>query len=141
MDFQEPLFDAVAKGDEDAVVTLLHMGASLTHGDVDGLTALHWASGSSDAENLVPVLIGQGAKLDIKDNFGRNPLHIHCQHGRANAVGNKVSFIFHEKQICFYALATILLQLAYCITAGTRTNLHQRESHLYKSLLHTNMVI
>ena len=43
--------------------------------------------GSTDSENLVPVLIGQGARIDIKDNFGRTPLHIHIQHGRSNAVG------------------------------------------------------
>ena len=87
MDFQEPLFDAIANGDEDSVIALLNMGASINNGDINGLTALHWASGSGDSENLVPMLIGQGARLDIKDNFGRNPLHIHCQHGRSNAVG------------------------------------------------------
>lgn len=87
MDFQENLFDAVGKGDEEAVLSMLRQGAQINHGDADGLTALHWASGSSDSENLVPVLIGQGARVDIKDNFGRNVLHIHCQFGRANAVG------------------------------------------------------
>lgn len=89
MDFQEPLLDAIVKGDEDAVLALLRMGASLNHGDADGLTALHWASGSADAENLVPVLIGNGASINIIDNFGRKPLHIYCQHGRANAVGKQ----------------------------------------------------
>ena len=89
MDFQEPLLDAIVKGDEDAVLALLRMGACLNHGDADGLTALHWASGSADAENLVPVLIGNGANINIIDNFGKKPLHVYCQHGRANAVGKQ----------------------------------------------------
>ena len=46
MDIQEPLLDAVANGDEDAVLALLNMGASVNNGDADGLTALHWASGT-----------------------------------------------------------------------------------------------
>ena len=48
MDFQEALFDAVANGDEEAVLTLLNLGASINHGDTDGLTALHWASGKTN---------------------------------------------------------------------------------------------
>jgi len=83
MDFQGPLFDAVVKGDEIAVVHLLSLGGSIHRADSQGLTALHWSAASPEGENLVPYLLSRGARIDARDVAGRTPLHLHCARGRS----------------------------------------------------------
>lgn len=82
MDFQSSLFDAVVKGDESTVIHVLALGASVNGPDSTGLTALHWASASSDAETLVPMLLARGAKINARDINGVTPLHLHAAQGR-----------------------------------------------------------
>lgn len=85
--FQEPFFNAVASGDEAAVNRLLSLGASLNKPDEKGLTALHWAASSPEAEVLVPLLLSRGSKIDARDELGRTALHVHCARGRVFGVG------------------------------------------------------
>jgi len=82
MDCQLALFDAVALGNETAVAQALALGGSVHKADAQGLTALHWAAASPEAENLVPYLLLQGARIDARDACGRTPLHMHCALGR-----------------------------------------------------------
>lgn len=81
-EFQQAVFDAVAKGDETAVSQLLALGGSIHEADAEGQTALHWAAASRESENLVPFLLLQGARIDARDAAGRTPLHLHCALGR-----------------------------------------------------------
>ena len=56
--FQEPLFNAIVKGDDAAVTRLLGLGALINNPDSNGLTALHWASATPESELIVPLLLG-----------------------------------------------------------------------------------
>lgn len=63
--FQEPLFNAVAKGDDVAVTRLLSLGqGSIYCSDQKGLTVLHWAAASAESELLVPLLLGKSKPLN-----------------------------------------------------------------------------
>jgi len=86
MDFQSLLLDAVVKGDESTVFHVLALGGNVNGPDASGLTALHWASVSSDAETLVPMLLARGAKINARDTNGVTPLHLHAAQGRCFGV-------------------------------------------------------
>jgi ankyrin repeat protein len=59
--FQEPLFNAIVRGDDVAVTRLLSLGIGSAVNCVDhhGLTALHWSAASPESELLVPLLLGE----------------------------------------------------------------------------------
>jgi ankyrin repeat protein len=58
----------------EAITACLEKGADINAGNANGETALHVAVGRGDT--LVKFLAGKGAKLDVKDKFGRTPLDV-----------------------------------------------------------------
>jgi ankyrin repeat protein len=81
MDLRDALFDAVVKGDEATVCHILNIGGNLAINDSDGYTALHWSAASAEGEKLVPLLVSKKANINVRDNFGQTPLHVHCSRG------------------------------------------------------------
>jgi ankyrin repeat protein len=81
MDLRDALFDAVVKGDEATVCHILNIGGNLAINDSDGYTALHWSAASPEGEKLVPLLVSKKANINVRDNFGQTPLHVHCSRG------------------------------------------------------------
>jgi len=74
-----PLAQVVAKGAMqgresmlNVIRELLRHGVELDGQDWAGMTALHWAVYHMDAE-VVRLLLGAGAKRDLRDRFGRTP--------------------------------------------------------------------
>ncbi len=65
-----PVADAVMKGDKAAVKALLKEGADVNAAQGDGMTALHWAARSGDAE-LTRMLLYAGANVKANTRLGR----------------------------------------------------------------------
>jgi ankyrin repeat protein len=57
-----------------ALSVLLAAGANVIAATADGATALHQAVGRGD--QIVKLLVESGARLDVKDKFGRTPLDV-----------------------------------------------------------------
>src|SRR5690606_34406036 len=64
-----PVADAAARGDVQAVVALLKQGADVNAAQGDGMTALHWAAMSGNAE-MVEVLMYAGASSEATTRLG-----------------------------------------------------------------------
>jgi len=64
---------------------LLGMGALHHLTDINGDTALHWASYKGHPE-LIRLLLYSGADLTKADNFGSTPLHLAALSGNAKCV-------------------------------------------------------
>lgn len=67
------LADAAEKHDQESLRALLKSGADVNAAQVDGTTALHWATFHNDAE-LVAMLIKAGANVSTSNNYGVPPL-------------------------------------------------------------------
>lgn len=81
-----PVAEAAARGDLESVRTLLRDGADVNAAQGDGMTALHWAALSGDAE-MVSVLVYAGANVASTTRLGAyTPLHLASRDGRAEAV-------------------------------------------------------
>ncbi len=81
-----PVAEAAARGDIEAVRTLLRDGADVNAAQGDGMTALHWAALRGDAD-MVSVLIYAGARVASTTRLGAyTPLHLASRDGRAEAV-------------------------------------------------------
>ncbi len=81
-----PVADAAARGDRDAVRTLLKQGADASAAQGDGMTALHWAAERGDVE-LATMLVFAGANLGAVTRIGQyTPLHLASQAGNAAVV-------------------------------------------------------
>jgi ankyrin repeat protein len=81
-----PVGDAAMRHDRDAVRTLLTQGADVNAAQGDGMTALHWAAASGDAE-LTSMLLYAGASVRARTRLGRyTPLHLASRGGDAATI-------------------------------------------------------
>lgn len=75
--------EAAARGDRNAVRSLLQQGADIDGAQGDGSTALHWAALNDDLE-MVNLLIAAGANVKVTTREGAiTPLFMACQNGNA----------------------------------------------------------
>src|SRR5258708_1189377 len=84
-DLKSPLADAAEKSDRAAVRTLLAEHASVNAGQVDGMTALHWASHLDDLETA-RLLVKNGANVKAENRYGITPLSLACVNGNTEIV-------------------------------------------------------
>jgi ankyrin repeat protein len=77
-----PLADAVMRSDRDAIRTLLQQKADVNASQVDGMTALHWATRQNDIET-VQALLKAGAKVSAPTRYGLTPLYLAAVNGNA----------------------------------------------------------
>jgi ankyrin repeat protein len=83
---ESPIADAAARGDREAVKTLLKKAADVNAAQGDGMTALHWAAMNGDAE-LAQMLIVAGANVRATTRLGTyTPLYLASQHGHAPVI-------------------------------------------------------
>ena len=81
-----PLADAAMKGDAVAVRTLLASGADVNAARGDGMTALHWAAETGNAE-ITGILASAGAILEVTTRLGAyTPLHVAGRKGAAGVI-------------------------------------------------------
>ena len=80
---QSPVADAAMRGEVDHVRELLRSGEDVNAAQGDGMTALHWAAESGNAE-LAGMLLYAGANVGAVTRLGDyTPLHIASRAGRA----------------------------------------------------------
>ena len=79
------LADAAEQRDKTSVTTLLKAGADVNATQVDGTTALHWATYNDDAET-VALLVRAGANVNAVNRYGMPPLAQACINGNAAIV-------------------------------------------------------
>ncbi len=79
------LADAAEQRDRNSVSTLLKSGADVNATQVDGTTALHWATYNDDAET-VAMLVHAGANVNALNRYGVPPLAQACINGNAAIV-------------------------------------------------------
>src|SRR6478609_1789573 len=81
-----PVADAAARGDRDAVKSLLKQASDVNAAQGDGMTALHWAAMKGDAE-LAQMLIFAGANIKATTRLGAyTPLYLAAQQGHAKVI-------------------------------------------------------
>jgi len=81
-----PVADVARRGDRESVRSLLREGADVNASQGDGMSALHWAAASGDAE-MAEMLLRAGANLQSVTRIGHyTPLHVACQGGNAAVV-------------------------------------------------------
>ena len=81
-----PLADAAMKGDAAAVRSLLAGGADVNAARGDGMTALHWAAETGNAE-ITEILVAGGAILEVTTRLGAyTPLHVAGRKGAAEVI-------------------------------------------------------
>ena len=79
------LADAAEKMDRAAIRTLLRRHANVNAPQVDGMTALHWATYQDDVET-VELLIRAGASAKAVNRYGVTPLSLATANGNAAIV-------------------------------------------------------
>src|SRR5688572_33319638 len=77
--------DAAERRDHTAVRALLAKGADVNAAQVDGTTALHWATHYDDAE-AAALLVKAGANVNAANRFGVPPLVLASTNGNAAVV-------------------------------------------------------
>lgn len=77
---EAPLADAAERGDRAAVRELIERRTNLNQAQVDGMTALHWASYRDDLETA-KLLINAKADVQIANRYGVTPLSLACANG------------------------------------------------------------
>ena len=83
---ESPIADAAARGDREAVKTLLKKAADVNAAQGDGMTALHWAAMNGDVE-LTEMLVYAGANVRATTRLGAyTPLYLASQHGHAKVL-------------------------------------------------------
>ncbi len=83
---ESPVADAAMRGQVEAVRELLRSGADVNAAQGDGMTALHWAAETGNAE-LAEMLLYAGAHTGVVTRLGDyTPLHLASRNGRANVV-------------------------------------------------------
>ncbi len=83
--FGAPLADAAERLDRAGVRALLKEGVGVEAAQVDGMTALHWASYHDDHE-MVELLLGGGADAGAANRYGVTPLSLACTNGSGEVV-------------------------------------------------------
>ena len=79
------LVDAAKSGDRYTLESLLHNQANPNTADMDGTTALQWASYHDDLES-VDLLLGAGANVNAASDLGATPLWAASQNGSTRMV-------------------------------------------------------
>src|SRR5262245_39977260 len=83
---ESPVADAAARGDREAVKSLLKQAADVNAAQGDGMTGLHWAAMNGDAE-LAQMLIVAGANIKATTRLGSyTPLYLASQQGHGAVV-------------------------------------------------------
>jgi uncharacterized protein len=80
-----PLVRAARNADRDALRALIKQGAGVNAADLDGATALHWASYRDDIESA-DLLIRAGAGVNAANDLGATPLWTASLNGSAAMV-------------------------------------------------------
>jgi ankyrin repeat protein len=80
-----PLADAAEKADRPRVRSLLADRADPNAAQADGMTALHWAVSSDDADTA-RLLLAAGARAAAANRYGVTPLALACTNGNADLV-------------------------------------------------------
>jgi uncharacterized protein len=80
-----PLADAVEKMDRPKIRALLKERVDLDSPQVDGMTALHWATYHDDLE-VADLLVRSGANVKVANRYGVTPLSLACTNGNAAIV-------------------------------------------------------
>lgn len=80
MPMRNRLIEAAKRGDVDAVKSMLKSGVKLDASDEKGLSALHHAAQSGQAD-VIHVLVDAGANVDApaSNSLGKTPLHLACE--------------------------------------------------------------
>lgn len=76
-----PLLIAVQYGQTNTAIYLVKNGADITHKDVNGDTALHWASYKGYQELVGVLLHFSPIVMNQEDKFGQTPLHLAALRG------------------------------------------------------------
>ena len=79
------LIDAVKRGDEESLRSLLKQGANVNQKQPDGATALAWAVHRDDVK-LADLLIRAGADVNAVNDYRVAPLSIACDNGNSTMV-------------------------------------------------------
>ena len=80
---ESPIAEAAARGDREAVKSLLKKAADVNAAQGDGMTALHWAAMNGDLE-LAEMLIVAGGNVRATTRLGTyTPLYLASQKGHA----------------------------------------------------------
>src|SRR5687768_3257741 len=74
------LADAAEKRDKPTLRKLLGTGVDVNAAQVDGTTALHWATYHDDVE-AVELLVRAGANVNVVNRYGVPPLAQACTNG------------------------------------------------------------
>src|SRR5262249_31605460 len=80
-----PLADAAEKMDRAALRALLRQRVDVDAPQVDGMTALHWATYHDDQES-VELLVRAGARANAASRAGVTPLSLACSNGNSAIV-------------------------------------------------------
>lgn len=73
--FEPDMMQAVKKGDIDSVSYILYQDKEAANNrDKFGWTPLHWAA-SHGFIDICKILLDNGAKVDVKNNYGMTPIH------------------------------------------------------------------
>jgi ankyrin repeat protein len=74
------LADAAEKMDRARIRTLLHQRVDVNTPQIDGMTALHWATYQDDLETA-QLLVRAGANVKAANRYGVTPLSLACTNG------------------------------------------------------------
>jgi len=80
-----PLADAAEKMDRARIRTLLQQLADVNTPQIDGMTALHWATYQDEAETA-QLLVRAGANVKAANRYGVTPLSLACTNGNGAMV-------------------------------------------------------
>jgi ankyrin repeat protein len=84
-DSRAPLADAAEKLDRSRIRALLNQRADVDTPQIDGMTALHWATYHDDSE-IVGLLVRAGANVKAANRYGVTPLSLACTNGNGPMV-------------------------------------------------------
>jgi ankyrin repeat protein len=80
-----PLADAAERMDRSRIRALLKQRVEVNTPQIDGMTALHWATYQDDLE-IAQQLVGAGANVKAANRYGVTPLSLACTNGNAAIV-------------------------------------------------------
>ena len=80
-----PLADAAEKMDRSSIRALIGQRVAVDAPQVDGMTALHWATYHDDLQ-IAEVLVRAGANVNVANRYGVTPLSLACTNGNGALV-------------------------------------------------------
>ena len=80
-----PIVDAVKRGDQTTLESLLKQRVDVNAREADGTTALAWAAYRGDT-NAATALLRAGATVNLANDYGATPLWLACTRGHAAIV-------------------------------------------------------